>query len=118
MRYNGKGFQKNNYLWDNEITNGTSNTSKKLKCYIYCACIVKPGDIGLYNRLTISQELHVLKQTSNEKVSTGRTSGVKFLCQLLVRMAVMQALDIVDSLVEPHLIPFLVKVKIISGEPS
>jgi len=56
---------------------------------------------------------------SSEKFATGKVSGVKILLQLITsEMAVMQALSIVNCLIESHLLPFQVKVKIIFGEPS
>jgi len=49
----------------------------------------------------------VSKNASSEKVATGRASGVKFCGNYKLEMAVMQALNIVDCFVEPHLLLFL-----------
>jgi len=37
------------------------------------------SDVGLYNRLTMRHEFHVLDKASKDKVMAGSTSGVNFL---------------------------------------
>jgi len=43
--------------------------------------------------------------------------GLDCFTSPLLEMAVMKALGIIDCLAEPHLLAFLVKVKVISGKP-
>jgi len=74
--------------------------------------------IGLYNRLAVTRETSHAQRASNDKVATGRKSGVKNCTNYKHQKAVMQAFNIVDCLAESHLFPFLVKVKIIYGKQS
>jgi len=48
-----------------------------INIYIYIY-IYKPSDAGLYNRVTVFHEIHVLDKASKDKVASGSTSGVNF----------------------------------------
>jgi len=69
-------------------------------------------------RPTCLKELHVLENESNKIALKGRASGVKFCANFKPEMPVIPALSIAYCLVELHLLPSLVKVKIISGKAS
>ena len=50
-------------------------------CYIIITDIILldwPSDAGLYNRVTVFHEIHVLDKASRDKVASGSTSGVNF----------------------------------------
>jgi len=66
--------------------------------------------------LSYSKELHVLERKARiEKVATGRESCIKKLVNhKLPQMAVLQALNIIDGLVEMQLLSFLLQVEIFS----
>jgi len=74
--------------------------------------LLHPSDVGLYNRLTVFHEFHVLDKASKDKVMTVNTFDVNTLLQL---PAMRQALSI-DCPAELHLVTVLVKVKKISAK--
>jgi len=49
---------------------------------------------GLYNRLTLFHEFHVLDKASKDKVMTGSTSGCNISASLTSQKAVIQALNV------------------------
>jgi len=69
------------------------------------------NDVGLYNRLTVFHEFHVLYKTSNDSVMAGSTSGVQISASVTSQKAVMQAFSIINCPAEPHFLPVLVKIK-------
>jgi len=75
---------------------------------------IMPYDVGLYNRLAVFHEFHVLDKASRDKVMRGSTSGVKKIPSITSQKTVMQPLGIfvcTDCPDEPHLLPVLMKVK-------
>jgi len=42
-----------------------------------------PSDAGLYNRVTVFHEIHVLDKASRDKVASGSTSGVNFFASII-----------------------------------